>query len=344
MQKNTKILLVFLALSCMIVFPAFLPDLFNKDAHSFIEIINAQENPFNMEQHSASIKMGVSDQQLCLLNDNTLYFLANQHLQKIADSNATIISLERDYIYYMVITPEYACDVYCYYIPDGTRTYLFTTTDLIKVRDCYLHDGAVFIPLNRNCSYYYSIYGNQINETNVENRQWKIHGNTYTFMYKSDQQELICYRDDGSMQSLEDELPYGFKTVVECNNGLLIHNEGQGDLLYFIEGDTGKIVELFTVECMTSVSAVNVYQSNVYISFCRFEKHGQLGMVGYESDTLEGTYCISLSDYSVNKLSNNVYDGLYIFDESGIYACDAECNVYKLDFDGNVIIKLRESK
>lgn len=336
MKKSFPILLI---LSCAIVFFAFHIKWVESEN---IEVRNVLENPLNIEQHAASIKMGVSDHQIYFLINKDLLLLNNLHLQKTTTIDAPIIALDGDHIYYMVITPEYVCDVYCYSIPNCTRTYLFTTADLINARDCYLQDGNVYIPYDRRCSQFFSFDGIQVGDIDAKNKKWEILGDSYGFAYENDRQEFVCYRHDDAMKSPEEVLPYGLKTVVECDNGILIHNESQGNLLYFLERDTGKIVELFTVECMSSISAVNVYRTNVYISFCRYKNHGQLGMVGYEGDTLEGTYRIDLSDYSVEKINNNVYSGLYIFDDTGIYACDSECNVYKLDFEGKVILKFQK--
>jgi len=131
------------------------------------------------------------------------------------------------------------------------------------------------------------------------------------------------------------ELPYGEKSMIPCENGLLIHNEQEGNLLYFIDED-GKLSQLFTVDCMFSNSSVTVSGSDVYLSFERFKEHGSFGMRKYDNDELEGTYRISLNDFSAEKLSSAYYDGMYIFDESGIYAT-AEGSVYYLDHDANVI-------
>ena len=65
----------------------------NARDNDYLRISVTQENPLNMEQHSASIKMGVSDSRIYFSNDNELFFLSNGHLEKIADINANIFLL-----------------------------------------------------------------------------------------------------------------------------------------------------------------------------------------------------------------------------------------------------------
>ena len=130
--------------------------------------------------------------------------------------------------------------------------------------------------------------------------------------------------------------------MIPCEEGLLIHNETNGDFLYFVEADTGNAVALYTAECIYAYSAVNVYGDNAYLSFVRYTQWGPLGLGGQvsEDDELNGTYRISLKDYSVTKISDEIYNGLFIFDDSGIYACNSDGQICKLDFNGNVLLRV----
>ena len=90
-----------------------------------------------------------------------------------------------------------------------------------------------------------------------------------------------------------------------------------------------------------------MYRDTVYLSVKRYQNGGTYGAGGSESipdDTVSGTYRISLSDCSSEKISDEIYSGLFIFDDSGIFACDENGRVYWLDFDGNVIGTLLEEK
>ena len=72
----------------------------------------------------------------------------------------------------------------------------------------------------------------------------------------------------------------------------------------------------------------------VYLSVLRYEKYSEIGMKRFENDTEEGTYRINLNDGTTVKVSNQIYDGLYCFDQVCLYACDENCNIYQLDLDG----------
>ena len=63
----------------------------------------------------------------------------------------------------------------------------------------------------------------------------------------------------------------------------------------------------------------------------------QQRFVGFEEDKLSGTYRIDLTDFSTEKISDTVFTGMYIFNDSEIYACDKYYRMYRLAFDGSVI-------
>ena len=159
-----------------------------------------------------------------------------------------------------------------------------------------------------------------------------------------DQAEQILCKKDGIFQVLS----LGGaerRSLIPSDHGILIHNEGWKDILYIIKED-GTVTELFRVDCLESVTAVTVHGENVYLSLRRYQEYGpmEIGFLRSENDEMEGLYRISLLDGTVEKLSDTFYDGLYVFDDSGIFACDEFCSIYKLDFNGNVINTMMEVK
>ena len=136
-------------------------------------------------------------------------------------------------------------------------------------------------------------------------------------------------------------------TLISTQYGLVVHcsgySKGGKQHLYLIQ-PTGEAVELLSFPCLYSVSAINIFDEKLYYSMKRYEKYGEIGMTRYENDEVEGSYIINLTDLSAEKVSNMIFDGLYIFDDSGIIACDENCNIYKLDYKGNVIDVLLEIK
>lgn len=133
----------------------------------------------------------------------------------------------------------------------------------------------------------------------------------------------------------------GDNSLIPLQHGILVHvrdsYKGEG-LLYYIT-EEGGLIELFSVPHLQAYSAVTVHGTDVYISFWRFVKfhNGDIDSLERdENDELEGTYRISLHDYSMEKISDQIFNGMFVFDDTGIYACD-EYNIYKLDFDGNIL-------
>lgn len=121
-------------------------------------------------------------------------------------------------------------------------------------------------------------------------------------------------------------------------DGILAMNLTKGNILHYIDKN-GTITELFSNECGYGKMAVNSWEDYVFVSIQRYEKYsGNSRGEPYEKDTESGTYRIDMKDLSVEKISDHVYDGLYIFSEGEIFACDKNSNVDKLDFDGKLLL------
>lgn len=159
-----------------------------------------------------------------------------------------------------------------------------------------------------------------------------------------DQAERIICRKDGNSQ----ELTLGGaerRSLIPTDYGILIHNEGGEDILYIIKQD-GTVTKLFYANCLYSVTAVAVHREHVYLSLRRYLEYGpmEIGFKRSENDEMEGLYRINLLDGNIVKISDLFFDGLYIFDDTGIFACDEYCSIFKLGFDGEVIDTLLEVK
>ena len=86
--------------------------------------------------------------------------------------------------------------------------------------------------------------------------------------------------------------------------------------------------------------AINLGADYAYLSVDRYERYGVLETKRYADDSVRGTWRIRLSDGGQEKLSEEVYDGLYRFDSDGFFACNAKgCMVY-IDLDGQCVQKL----
>lgn len=302
----------------------------------------------NYKQFASYIKLGMDDGELYMWNGRecTLSQFENGAFRKVCRIDGGWIGIFDGYFYYeaAVKGEEYTYSVSSYHLETGEHRSL-TTVGIYSIMDTFFtEDGKLYVPADGDRTSYKVIGESEYLEEVRQYETYTIGEYSYVLEGKREQADLIRYDAEGNRYSLEDEVPYGEKSMIPCENGLLIHNETNGDFLYFVEAETGNVVELFTVECIYASSAVNVHDGYAYLSFVRYTEWGPLGIGGKrdETDELNGTYRISLEDYSVEKISDEIYNGLYIFDDTGIYACNADYQVFKLDFDGYVTAQLTQ--
>ena len=319
----------------------------NRSSQQPVTVVQTQYHPANYKQRSSYVSMGIYHQNLyaCIYRDGALYVLTPDGFDYQARIEGINYGINDSGIYYSTTTDTGQTMIYLMDISSGERTHLIASD--FSVGDYsnnyyYSEKGTLHIAADRGKTVYYAIDGKSVERSNEIGESFHMNGCTYMLEGRLGDYQVVFLDQSGEYHSLEEEIPYGDKSIIPCDQGLLVHNEGQGDLLYLIEKASGEVIELFTVECMDSISAVNVHGDYAYLSFKRYEKHGEIGMLSYENDTLEGTYRISLTDYSVEKISDDIYNGLFIFDDNGIYACNIDTEIYKLDFDGNRIMKIEK--
>lgn len=311
-----------------------------------VTILDYQYHPGNSRQYEASVQMTAFDGRLyfSLSGERTrsLYVLKEGKMEQVTQLSEDVMAMGDGYVYYSDVNSNSEWCLYCYDISANEAAMLMPMERHVRGnsmdwRTSYLtDDGTYCFYADDAC---YPITGTTIGEP-VQTRETYAIGN---HSYYIDGRTLMRKHAGEPPQNLSEYVPDGVKSMISCEGGLLVHNANNGNLLYFIEEESGEIVELFSVPCIYSVSAVNVHGTDVFLSFKRFEKEGLFGSyVRFKNDTMEGTYRISLNDYAVEKISDEIYNGLFIFDDTGIYACDEDCHIYKLDFDGNVIMSLLE--
>jgi hypothetical protein len=287
---------------------------------------------------SGTINRSDYDRQLCLFHDGTISIVRRFDKQ--------ILAMKDGRIYLRTSTSEGGDHMlYCYNIAEDTETELvsFSWAGSFNHRDNVariMADGVLYLRVCSDTQDYFPIEDSHVGEPETWQESYLFGEYRYVVAEDAYGARSIVRMTAGESSSYVYDLPPGRLNVFFCEGGLLLHNEMFGNLLYYIEGNTGKLVTLFTIECARSVSAVNVHGTYAYLSFVRYEKDDTVFAKTYDDDTLTGTYRIDLVDYSAEKISNNVYNGLYIFDDSGIYACDVNNDIYKIDFDGDVIMKM----
>lgn len=313
-----------------------------------LKIAETQFHPANYKQFASYINLGIYDGTLFMWNPRSSKLLRfiDGGFQTICTIDGAGVGFLYDCFYYEaeIKQEKYTYSICCYHLVKGEHTKL-ATIELGRVRDWhFMEDGKVFAPVDWDRSSYVEIKNAQFAEEVEHPETYNVGGRAYFLEGAAEQATLMRYDTDGSLYSYEAEIPYGEKSLIPCENGLLIHNETNGDFLFFVEAGSGNVVELFTVDCLYAQSAVNVHNGYAYLSFVRYTEMGPLNLGGKrdENDELNGTYRISLLDYSVEKISDEIYNGLFIFDDTGIYACNEDNNIYKLDFEGQRILTILE--
>ncbi len=322
-----------------------------KITHRPVVIHNQNYLPSNYHQNETNIELWTDDSNLYFYGHTIPTFLdwtryyrclcvfkdgAVSRLKKL-DSDCGIIGLANGYFYYWKFVGQGHDQIYSYDLSSGKETCLYTgQRGTISFLD---KNGVFYIAINisKNGEHeYLPAYGTRTGAAERHSVEYQMGDYLYTAEEDASLCEIIYQiSPDGRKEALP--LPFAnHRTIIPCEKGLLIHNEGAGKLLYWINAEGG-ITELFSVPCMTSVSAVTVHGTKAYLSFLRYAKSGEIGQVRYENDTSEGTYIIDLESFCVKKVSDKIYCGLYNFDDTCLYACDECCHIYKLDFNADII-------
>ena len=314
----------------------------------------------NNKQYEASLFLCESQGKLYFYAINTplsmwhyngyLSVFENGSIRRVKKLRENVFASHSGLVYYDSYTDDNSDrDVSCYSIVEDKNSQLVTVSDIGSDRlqhgACFFGvDGTFYVPTSDQRTAFYPIIGDQVNEP-VEMQEMYVYGDNTLIV----NQDIFSHMQISFESQEENNIVFdsriisGKASVFPCSDGLLIHSEYRGNLLYFIEGDSGNLIELFTVPCDRSVSAVNVHEDYIFLSLLRYENYDTVFAKRYDNDTVEGTYKIDLRDYSVKKISNKIYNGLYIFDDTGIYACDEGYNIYKLDFEGNQLCTLLEN-
>lgn len=151
----------------------------------------------------------------------------------------------------------------------------------------------------------------------------------------------------GSLSEIEESgkvrdisLGGGYEWFLPYKDGLLAMNLTNGNTLHYIDGN-GTITKLFSDDCDYGVMAANSWDNYVFVSIQRYRMNEKrYDKYYYEDDTQSGTYRIDMRDFSIKKISDNAYNGLYIFSEGEIFGCNTDSCVDKLDFDGNHLMDI----
>ena len=283
-------------------------------------------------------KMTDYDGWLCKLNNNGL-----DKICQFGDGNIVhFVGASKQFIYYWIFHDAPLNDLlYCYDLDKNQENPIFSGRASESKNSFFSDDDTVYVPfVDEECNEYVKymhIRGSVIVNISSQPEYYQFANRKYSLTPGDPpyQETVVCTEMDGSSHTVM----LGNAThraLVSTPQGLIIHNEGYSDLLYFICND-GEPIPLFRIPCLASRSAITVSGSDVILSFKRYEKYGEFGMKRYENDTKEGVYKINLNDYSVTKISDKIFNGLYNFNDKCIFGCDEYCNIYLLTMNGEIM-------
>ena len=126
-------------------------------------------------------------------------------------------------------------------------------------------------------------------------------------------------------------------SVFESNGNCFIYCDQGTDVLYVIDSDHHLFPIFSCGECIMSETALAIHDTCICLSIKRYEKLGQnaLGYSRFDNDEVEGTYMINTNDLSVKKVSDFIFSGLFNLDDTCLYGCDSQGDIYRIDFSGD---------
>lgn len=283
------------------------------------------------------------DHWLCMVQDGEIQKVLN--LTQRSDEYRVLGLVDSRFYYIQSIHKSFDA-VFCYDLETNTDYPLFQSSEYTFYKKDYIvsTDGTLYLAAYSPGSeiQFLKIKDTQVLGFQAQRPAFFLNDESYWIEFGGTASRVIY----SSNTKEEELLPYDhYSALIPCNEMLIVHNENSSEIVYQIT-QGGQATVLFSIPCLKSVSAMNILGNDVYVSFLRYEKYTESGLMSgitmerYANDTLEGTYRISLSDGNAVKICDQVFLGLYNVDDTGIFACDADANVYKIDPNGSVTIIL----
>ena len=316
----------------------------------------------NQHQQAADAWLGVYDRQLyylphcghpgsrteyegwlCMLEDSRLVKLC-----QLGSGQVCIIGQTGRYLYYWdaASKPNEPDALLCYDLAQHQELPICTgdRSSLTLCLTVFAPDGTLYIPLSADTTgairQYLHIRGTQllgiVTDAPVG---YPLNGVTYTVDAENHELEnhVVAIGADGTVREIQ---PLRSRissplSLFPVDEGLLVHFTKDNRPLYHIGADH-RVTLVFDAQCNTTKTALSLAGDDLYFSLKRYAGRDGLGAYRFENDAVEGTYRISLTDFSPMKISDAIYSGLYWFGGDYLIACDEYCNVYVLNLDGSV--------
>lgn len=255
------------------------------------------------------------------------------------NSQVQIVGYDDGFLYYWSCDGAGDDSLYCYDIESSEEILLAAKERMLPDVSITAEDGSFYIPIYDTAdqqAFLHVLEGKVISITNEQMHYSSGKLNCYTTTSEQRYIQRVVVLDENNTE-YEIKLDTArSKTVLPCSQGILVHNMGHSQLLYLVRS-IDDVVCLFEIPCMSSVSAVTIVGDYAFLSVKRYKGYDGILLQRYENDDLEGTYRISLVSHSVQKVSENIYSGLYYFGGDHIFATDEYCNIDVLDLSGEVV-------
>ena len=316
----------------------------------------------NYSQTHSYAQLGVIDGTLYMFSEDELYCFTDGRFERIASNGYSGIAIvDGKYIYrrkpvegpnidfasgniYQVHSYIYKlhrdyndlCHIYSYDPITGEHVFVRQMVHVADDNDFCTADGTWYI-YDWDLHQIYALKDGEMTET-AQFETYRMGDNRYSLEYQDDRWDFVRYDKNGARTVYDDLRSESF--VIPCSDWLMVGIVSLYGEIYTVHGETGEVSLLFSENGVYTDTTVNTHNGDVYLAVVRYPEEGFLHPVTSENDEKTGLYRISLEDGSMEKISDEIYCGLFIFDDTGIYACRGDGIICKIDFDGNLIAEL----
>ena len=324
------------------------------------DVVVIGDHPANNRQYRATVWMGVYADKLYFCSRKGMFSNRTEYGRKLyvfEDGEAhEVARLSQNvsefhmmgqsgaHLYYWVKKWEKSkqYSLYCYDLSTNSKQVIYQGEPNGKKTSYFAEDGTCYFPLDvkhpEDVPQFVHVSGTEVLEVCPLTKGYPLGGKTYEVVAgygDAEAERILCKESDGTTTELTFEKGSCTRAIIPCVGGLLVHNYNLPTMLYYIRND-GEMTLLFSLPCLTSHSSVQTCGSSVYLSVKRYESYGEIGMRRFENDTEEGTWRIDLKDGTKEKINDYIFCGMYNFDDTCIYCCDEDGNIYRMELDGEV--------
>ena len=325
------------------------------------DVVEIGDHPANNRQYRATVWMGVYADKLYFCSRKGIFSNRTEYGRKLyvfEDGEAhEVARLSQNvsefhmmgqsgaHLYYWVKKWEKSkqYSLYCYDLSTNSKQVIYQGEPHGKKTSYFAEDGTCYFPLDvehpEDVPQFVHVSGTEVLEVCPLTKGYPLGDRTYEVVagYGDVEAERIFCKDrDGITTELTfEKCRASMRAIIPCAGGLLIHNDRLSTMLYYI-CDDGEMTLLFSLPCLASQSSVQTCGSTVYLSVKRYVSLGEIGMRRLENDTEEGTWRIDLKDGTKEKINDYIFCGMYNFDDTCIYCCDEDGNIYRMELDGEV--------